>query len=135
LTAIPLAFLVLVLLSTYPGWHQFEPSDRDEASVEYEVKPFPAQAVAKVSLGALVLASLFSFISVLVQHIVSATGSTMVETLSYGTVKGKVGSASMVLGWAGALSYVIVTADLWVFILAMTTEKTTAGAEDEPLQS
>ena len=41
----------------------------------------------------------------------------MVETLSYGTVKGKIGSASMVLGWTGVVFYIIVVAALGVLIL------------------
>jgi hypothetical protein len=43
----------------------------------------------------------------------------MVESLSYGTVRGKVGTKSMVMGWIGLLIFVLVTWGLGLMILAL----------------
>jgi prepilin signal peptidase PulO-like enzyme (type II secretory pathway) len=80
----------------------------------------PSLPVSRVALYALLIACLFTFIAVLVQHVASATGSTMIETLSYGTLRGKVGPASQILGWTGLTVYVIVASGLGVMISAIT---------------
>ena len=48
----------------------------------------------------------------------SATGSTMVESLSYSTVRGKIGTKSMVMGWIGLLIFVLVAWGLGLMILS-----------------
>jgi uncharacterized membrane protein len=62
---------------------------------------------------------MFTFIAVLLQHVASATGSTMVESLSYSTVRGKVGTKSMVMGWIGLLIFVLVAWGLGLVILSI----------------
>ncbi|KAH6709020.1 Ca2+ regulator and membrane fusion protein Fig1-domain-containing protein [Leptodontidium sp. MPI-SDFR-AT-0119] len=119
LTSIALAFVAILLLSTFPSWYE---SDDDAPEVEGDSrpvpKPFPSRPVMKIALGSLVISALFCFISVLLQHVASAAGSAMVEALSYGTIHGKVGPAAMVLGWAGELLYLISAAGVLVVTLA-----------------
>jgi uncharacterized membrane protein len=112
LIAIPLAFFAILLLCTFPGWHE----DEDAEGSERLVKPFPDRRITYVALAILLLASLFSILSILVQHVASAAASTIVETLSYGTVKGKVGPASMVLGWIGSFFFLITATILSLMI-------------------
>jgi hypothetical protein len=64
-----------------------------------------------------------------VQHVASATGSTLVESLSYGTLRGKVGSAAQILGWAGLIMYVIVASGLGVMILAIMRQDSEVDVE------
>ncbi|KAL2064924.1 hypothetical protein VTL71DRAFT_4064 [Oculimacula yallundae] len=116
LTAVPLAFVSILLLATWPNWHE----ETDDAGSEREVKPFPSRLTANVTIGMLTLGSLFCFISVLLQHVASATGSVMTEALSYSTVKGTIGTTSMVLGWGGSLLYTITLAGLVVMSVAMS---------------
>ncbi|KAL5321141.1 hypothetical protein ACEPPN_011953 [Leptodophora sp. 'Broadleaf-Isolate-01'] len=122
LTSIVLAFVVILLLSTFPSWQ--EPDDasdvEDGDSLRTVPKPYPSRPVMKVALGSLAISILFCFISVLLQHVASAAGSAMVEALSYGTVNGKVGPAAMVLGWAGELLYLISAAGVIVMTLAVS---------------
>jgi uncharacterized membrane protein len=126
ITAIPLSFITLLLLATFPGWYEEEDDDG-----EREVKPFPSRSVSIVALYAILIACLFTFIAVLVQHVASATGSTMVESLSYGTVRGKVGSASHVMGWTGLVLYVIVASGLGVVIFDIMRHNSEVEAESE----
>ncbi|PVH85652.1 hypothetical protein DL98DRAFT_511239 [Cadophora sp. DSE1049] len=123
LTAIPLGFVATLILATFPGWHE----ELDDEGSEREVKPFPSRPVMKIALGALTLGSLFCFISVMLQHVAGAAGSAMVESLSYDTVRAKVGTASMVIGWGGELLYVVATVGLLVLALSI---RSLAGAED-----
>jgi hypothetical protein len=136
LTAIPFAFLATLLLATFPGWHEEE----DVASDEKEVKPFPSRPISYLVLAIVLAASLFSVISIFVQHVASATGSTMVEALSYGTAKAKVGTAAMILGWVGACAYIVVAVGVWIMIRSievlsgMFKTRTPNHPESEPLQ-
>ncbi|KAL3421141.1 hypothetical protein PVAG01_07586 [Phlyctema vagabunda] len=114
-TAIPLAFITILLLATFPGWHVEE----DDEGSEREVKPFPSRPVSQAALAIVAVSSIFMFVSVFWQHIASSTGATMVQTLSYGTVKGHVGLAAMILGWVGVLLSLIVTVGLLVMILSI----------------
>jgi hypothetical protein len=129
--------LAILLLATFPGWHEEE----DAAGEEKEVKPFPSRPISYLALSVLLAASLFSVISIFVQHVASATGSTMVEALSYGTAKAKVGAAAMILGWVGACTYIIAAAGLWIMIRSIevlssrfVTNRPSAP-ESEPLQA
>ena len=102
-------------MATFPGWHE----DTDDEGSDREVKPFPSRQVTKVAVGALILGSLFCLISVLLQHVAAATGSVMVESLSYGTVRAKVGTASMVIGWGGEILYILATVGLLTLALSI----------------
>lgn len=79
----------------------------------------PFRPVSVVAFNALVIACMFTFIAVLLQHVASATGSTMVESLSYSTVRGKIGTKSMVMGWIGLLIFVLVAWGLGLVILSL----------------
>ncbi|KAH7363874.1 Ca2+ regulator and membrane fusion protein Fig1-domain-containing protein [Rhexocercosporidium sp. MPI-PUGE-AT-0058] len=123
LTSIVLAFISVILLSTLPSSQesQDDASDVEEGDSERPVpKPYSSRPVIKIALASLAISVLFCFISVLLQHVASATGSAMVEALSYGTVKGKIGPAAMVLGWAGELLYFISAAGVAVTTVAMS---------------
>jgi hypothetical protein len=71
--------------------------------------------------------------------VASATGSTMVESLSYSTVRGKIGTKSMVMGWIGLLIFVLVAWGLGLMILSfrvltrryVETEEVEAGGSEE----
>lgn len=73
----------------------------------------------KMTVGSLILGSLFCLISVLLQHIAAATGSAMVESLSYSTVRAKVGTASMVIGWGGEVLYILATVGISIMSLSI----------------
>ncbi|KAH8805284.1 Ca2+ regulator and membrane fusion protein Fig1-domain-containing protein [Xylogone sp. PMI_703] len=114
-TALPLQFLNILLLMTFPGWHE-EVSDDGS---DMEVRPFPSRPVSQAALGLATIAAVFAFITGFLQHIASATGSTMVHSLSYGTVNGHVGTAAMILGWAGILLYLVVMVGILLMILSI----------------
>lgn len=107
-----LGFIGFLLLGTFPGWHE----EVDEDGSEREVKPFPSRPVSQTALGLYVIAALFAFISGLLQHIASSTGSVMVQALTYGTANGHVGPAAMVLGWIAIFLYFLVAAALAIMI-------------------
>ncbi|TVY82200.1 hypothetical protein LSUE1_G007803, partial [Lachnellula suecica] len=114
-TAVPLIFITILLLATFPGWHEEEGSEGSER----EVKPFPSRPVSQVALSIIALASLFAFVSILWQHIATSAAASMVRSLSYGTVSGQVGSAAMALGWVGVFLSIVVTIGLLVMILSI----------------
>jgi len=91
-TGIPLTFIAMLLMSTFPEWHGTE----DEDDSRQDVKYFPSGAVSRLCLGIIILSSIFLFVSAFWQHISSSAGATMAQSLSYGTVKAHVGpKASM----------------------------------------
>ena len=122
-TAIPLAFITLLLLATFPGWHE---EDGGEGS-EREVKPFPSRPVSQIALVIIAVASVLMFTSLLWQHVASAAVATMVQSLSYGTVKGHVGPAAMILGWTTVLLFLVVMVGLLIMILSIRVLSETFG--------
>ncbi|KAL2063544.1 hypothetical protein VTL71DRAFT_5349 [Oculimacula yallundae] len=102
--SIALSVLAIVLLSTFPRWH----TETDDDGSEREVKPFPSKKISYSATALIGLASIFMFVSILWQHIVSATAAVMVDDLTYGAAKGSVGSAAMAIGWT-AVSCLLLT--------------------------
>lgn len=110
-----LAFACLVLLATFPGWHEETNDDGDER----EVRPFPSRPVSQVGLAIIFISSVFVLVSVLWQHTASVGASTIAQDLGNGSVKSGVGTAAMVLGWLGFALLIVVTIGLLVMILSM----------------
>ncbi|PMD33870.1 hypothetical protein L207DRAFT_517892 [Hyaloscypha variabilis F] len=113
-STVPLVFIAILLLATFPGWHEEEDSEGSER----EVKPFPSRPVSYLVMALLTLASLLIFVSVFWQHISSSAAVTMGQSLSYGTVRGKVGTVAAVLGWATV--FLDILAAVAIFIMIMT---------------
>ena len=122
--ALPLAFVCLVLLLSFPGWHTVVNTEANPEGSEADVKPFLSRAVALISLSIISISSIFSFISILWQHIASAVAATTTQSLSYGSVKGQVGASAMVLGWVSVALIMVVTVALvpMVFSIRVSSE-------------
>jgi hypothetical protein len=116
IVAIVFAFICLILLATFPGWHE----EIDEDGTDREVKPFPSRAVSQVALAIIFIASIFVLVSVLWQHTASVAASTIAQDLGNGSVKSGVGTTAMVLGWFGFALLIIVTIGLLVMILSIS---------------
>lgn len=113
--AIIFTFVGILLLATFPSWHEEEDSD---GSVR-QVKPFPSPTVSKIALGLFALAFLLSFITVLWQHLGSAATYTLAKTLTYDTIDASVGAGAMALGWAGVGCSGVTTIGLLIIMLAI----------------
>jgi hypothetical protein len=83
--------------------------------------------VAHCALAAIILASLFAFVSAIWQHIACATGAAMVRSLSYGTVKTVVGPAAMIFAWGSVFWVIVVAIGLLVMILSIRVLAETFG--------
>lgn len=113
--AIIFAFICLLLLATFPGWHEEEDSEGSER----EVKPFPSRPVSQVALVIIFIATIFVLVSVLWQHTASVAASVIAQDFGNGSVMAGVGSSAMVLGWFSFTLLIIVTIGLLVMILSM----------------
>ncbi|KAJ5664658.1 hypothetical protein N7462_011471 [Penicillium macrosclerotiorum] len=87
----------LIVLSTFPGWHE----EFDETGSDIEVRPFPKPSAVTACLFTTGLGFGFGLTSILWQHINSSSTASMTETLTYGAASGHVGSSAMALGWIG----------------------------------
>ncbi|RFU26203.1 hypothetical protein B7463_g10137, partial [Scytalidium lignicola] len=123
IVAIVFAFICLLLLATFPGWHEEEDSDGSER----EVKPFPSRPVSQVALALIFVASIFILVSVLWQHTASVAASIIAQDFGNGSVLSGVGSTAMVLGWFGFVLFIIVTIGLLVMILSIRVLAETFG--------
>ncbi|KAK3990899.1 Ca2+ regulator and membrane fusion protein Fig1-domain-containing protein [Cladorrhinum sp. PSN332] len=113
--AIIFAFICLLLLATFPGWHEEEDSEGSER----EVKPFPSRPVSQVALAIIFIASIFVLVSVLWQHTASVAASIIAQDFANGSVLSGVGTSAMVMGWFSFTLLIIVTIGLLVMILSM----------------
>lgn len=123
IVAIIFAFVCLLLLATFPGWHEEE----DIAGHEREVKPFPSRPVSQVALAIIFIASIFVLVSVLWQHTASVAASIIAQDLGNGSVRSGVGTTAMVLGWFSFALLIIVTIGLLVMILSIRVLAETFG--------
>jgi hypothetical protein len=114
IVAIIFAFICLLLLATFPGWHE-EVDDGSERSV----KPFPSRPVSQIALAIIFIASIFVLVSVLWQHTASVAASIIAQDLGNGSVLSGVGTSAMVLGWISFTLLIIVTIGLLVMILSI----------------
>ncbi|EPE26812.1 hypothetical protein GLAREA_02726 [Glarea lozoyensis ATCC 20868] len=121
--AIIFAFICLLLLATFPGWHEEE----DAHGSEREVKPFPSRPVSQIALAIIFIASIFVLVSVLWQHTASVAASIIAQDLGNGSVKSGVGTSAMVLGWFGFALLIVVTIGLLVMILSIRVLAETFG--------
>lgn len=113
--AIIFAFICLLLLATFPGWHEEENSEGSEQ----EVKPFPSRPVSQVALAIIFIASIFVLVSVLWQHTASVAASIIAQDFGNGSVLSGVGTSAMVMGWFSFTLLIIVTIGLLVMILSI----------------
>lgn len=113
--AIIFAFICLLLLATFPGWHEEISSEGSET----EVKPFPTRPVSQVALAIIFIASIFVLVSVLWQHTASVAASVIAKDLANGSVKSGVGTSAMVMGWFSFTLLIIVTIGLLIMILSI----------------
>jgi hypothetical protein len=116
IVAVVLAFIVFLLLATFPGWH--EEHDARTGS-DIDIKPFPSRPVSQVSLALIFVASIFVLVSVLWQHTASVSAAQIAQDFGNGSVKSGVGTSAMVLGWFGFALLIIVTIGLLVMILSI----------------
>ncbi|PQE11011.1 Membrane fusion mating FIG1 protein [Rutstroemia sp. NJR-2017a BVV2] len=123
IASIVLMFACILLLITYPGWHEEE----DISGRGLEDKIFPPRTVSQWALVAAVFASLFALVSAIWQHITCATGAAMVRSLSYGTVQTVVGPAAMILAWGSVFLVIVATIGLLVMILSIRVLAETFG--------
>jgi len=115
IVAIILAFLCLILLATFPGWH----AETDASGSQLDVKPFPSRPVSQTALALIFISSVFVLVSVLWQHTASVAASTIAQDLGNGSVKSGVGTSAMILGWFGFGFLVVVTIGLLVMIVSI----------------
>ncbi|KAJ5173764.1 uncharacterized protein N7500_001695 [Penicillium coprophilum] len=112
---VALTFICILLLSTFPGWHE---EVDDEGSMR-AVKPFPSRPVTWACSLIMVTGFGFGLISILWQHINSSATATMTEMLTYGAVSGHVGGVAMALGWLSVGLISLVALGMLVMILSI----------------
>ncbi|KAJ8129814.1 hypothetical protein O1611_g3815 [Lasiodiplodia mahajangana] len=120
--AIIFAFVCLLLLATFPGWHEEEDSEGSER----EIKPFPSRPVSQIALAIIFIASIFVLVSVLWQHTASVAASIIAQDFGNGSVRSGVGTSAIVMGWFSFALLIIVTIGLLVMILSIQVLTTLA---------
>ncbi|KAK5173090.1 uncharacterized protein LTR77_003212 [Saxophila tyrrhenica] len=116
IVAIVLAFVVFLLLATFPGWHE----ERDaRTGSDVDIKPFPSRPVSQAALALIFISSIFVLVSVLWQHTASVAAAQVAQDFGNGSVRSGVGTSAMVLGWFGFALLIIVTIGLLVMILSI----------------
>ncbi|EEU46278.1 uncharacterized protein NECHADRAFT_38852, partial [Fusarium vanettenii 77-13-4] len=114
--AIIFAFVCLLLLATFPGWHE----EVDSEGSDREVKPFPSRPVSQIALALIFIAAIFVLVSVLWQHTASVAASVIAQDFGNGAVKSGVGTSAMVLGWFSFALLIVVTIGLLIMILSIS---------------
>ncbi|CAG7556632.1 uncharacterized protein FIESC28_03043 [Fusarium coffeatum] len=114
--AIIFAFVCLLLLATFPGWHE----ETDSEGSDREVKPFPSRPVSQIALALIFISAIFVLVSVLWQHTASVAASVIAQDFGNGAVRSGVGTSAMVLGWFSFALLIVVTIGLLIMILSIS---------------
>ncbi|KAF2437383.1 hypothetical protein P171DRAFT_467685 [Karstenula rhodostoma CBS 690.94] len=114
--AIVLAFTSILLLATFPGWHQ--EIDRETGS-EVDIKPFPSRPISYVALACSFVATVLLLISSLWQHIGSVGAAAMAEIAYQGNVHTDIGTQAVSMTWASFMATLIVTLGLHAMIWSL----------------
>ncbi|XPT03350.1 hypothetical protein M3J09_012444 [Ascochyta lentis] len=114
--AIVLAFLSILLLATFPGWH--EESNGSTGSM-VDVKPFPSRTVSRVALTFSSVATVLLLIAGLWQHVGSVGAAAMAGMANYGNVKTDIGAGAVAMAWIGFTLTTLVSVGLLVMILSI----------------
>ncbi|KFA70939.1 hypothetical protein S40288_10228 [Stachybotrys chartarum IBT 40288] len=110
-----LGLAYIVLLSTFPGWHEEEGSEGSERVV----KPFPSRQVSVAALVCSSVGSFVLFVAVAWQHIAVASAATLLEGMRYGLVDVTVGIEAAVLAWLSVFLSCVCTIGLAVMVLSI----------------
>ena len=90
--AVALAATALCIVS-FPGWHPGVDLG------EERISPFPSKNRTTTVLASSVLSFLLSLVSMSWQHAAALATVESVQDLASGTVKGKVGTTAIIVGW------------------------------------
>jgi hypothetical protein len=101
------------------AWVRRWRTETDDEGSERDVRPFPSKLETRSILGLLVVATMLALVSILWQHIVSSAVVGLSQNLSYGTIRGHVGTVAMVLGWGGVFVDVLLVFVVIVQILSL----------------
>lgn len=115
IAAVIFAAISICFLLNFPGWHE----EVDENAPDGPIPPLPTRWASYFAFATSTLASLFSLVSVLWQHLASVAVATTAEGMAYGTLKGHIGLNAMILGWVGVAAFVLVSIGLWLMILSL----------------
>lgn len=111
--SIVLAFICILLLATFPGWHK----ERDERTgSEVDVKPFPSRPVSMTASSQAIVSALLLLIASLWQHIGSVGAAAVAESANYGNVKSAIGAGAMSLAWTAFVLETIVAIGLGIMV-------------------
>jgi hypothetical protein len=114
--AIVLASVSILLLATFPGWHE----ERDERTGEnVDVKPFPSRPVSQIALAASFVSAVHLLIASLWQHVGSVGAAAMAESANYGNVRTDIGVSAITMIWVAFTLQLVVTLGLLVMILSI----------------
>ena len=111
-----LAFLALLGLSTFPGWHE----ERDERTgSDVDVRPFPSRPVSQVALAASFVAAAQLLIASLWQHVGSVGAAAMAESANYGNIRTDIGVSAITMVWVAFTLQITVAIGLLVMVLSI----------------
>ncbi|PNH35807.1 hypothetical protein VD0002_g8021 [Verticillium dahliae] len=117
------AIAAILLLATFPGWHE----DNTSNGSEREVKPFPSRVVSRAALGCLVVSCVLTLLTGFWQHLSSSSATTMVKFFTYGVATGHVGAGAMALGWLATFFLIVACIGLLVMILSISVLSNMVG--------
>ena len=114
--ALVLAFICIVLLATFPGWH--EDTNATTGSL-VDVKPFPSTATTHAALTVSSVTAMLLLVAGLWQHVGSVGAAAMAETANYGNVKTDIGTVAVVMAWIGFMLSTIVSIGMVILVVLL----------------
>lgn len=110
-------FLAILLLNTFPGWHE----EIDEHGSERDVKPFPSRNVSGVVLLTQSAAAGCALCATVWQHCSAVAYASAIGVARLDHVVTKVGAAASALAWTGTCTQLLTCMLTLIMILSVQT--------------
>jgi hypothetical protein len=111
-----LSFICILLLATFPSWHQ----EHDPATgSEIDVKPFPSRPVLQVALACSFVAAMLFLIASIWQHVGAVGAAAIADITGYGNIRTAIGTNAMIMVWASFIVCTVVAIGLTQLLLSI----------------
>ena len=108
--------LTLLLLSTFPGWHE----ETGYRGSEAEIRPFPSRPVSQLACALAFISSILLLLSSLWHHVAVVAYTAGVGSLAALAVRTDLGTTSIILLWVSFATITVVGLGLVVMILSIS---------------
>ncbi|KAK2806906.1 hypothetical protein FQN51_005706, partial [Onygenales sp. PD_10] len=126
IASIPFMLLCFFALSSFPGWDHVISINGENRHIKFS----PAKPAIYTAMFFAWISSLFVFLAVFGQQVLSSAGVALINDLSYGTIEAHTGPTAMGLGWGAMICTLFVFFGVLLIIISIAVLDNKKKEED-----